>query len=219
MRRAILLFVKFPEPGRVKTRLAADVGAQQAAAIYGQLVRVTCAQLPVEKSGPSAQIFVNFDPPERRREVEQWLEPMLPRDATFVAQCAGDLGTRLTHAFAHAFAAGFEKAVAIGTDCCELTESLFETAFENLDAHDCAIGPTLDGGYYLIALKQPQPALFTGIAWSTDQTFAQTLDRARDAGLSVALLPPLRDVDTESDWKIAESFLEKTNDESPSAAV
>jgi uncharacterized protein len=214
MRCAILLFVKFPEPGKVKTRLAANVGAERAAEIYRRLVAATCARLPLRNGDP---VIVHFDPAERQRETEQWLAPLLrPREVMFVAQCGGDLGARLTHAFAHAFESGMEKAVVIGTDCVELTASIFEKAFQSLDANDCAIGPTLDGGYYLLALKQAQPSLFADITWSSDQTLAQTLAHASAAVLSVALLPALRDVDTAGDWKIAERFLETTDDGLPS---
>src|SRR5439155_13664168 len=101
--------------------LAADVGADRAAEIYRQLVRATCARLPVQKPDRASRVIVHFDPAHKRGEIEQWLRPLLPDDTTFVEQCAGDLGARLTRAFAHAFQAGFEKVAVIGTDCVELT--------------------------------------------------------------------------------------------------
>lgn len=210
---ALLFFVKNPAPGRVKTRLAADVGAERAAAIYRLLVESICARVPRD----FCKVLVHFDPAEKRAEVEAWLRPLLPPGAAFHPQCAGDLGARLTHAFAKTFAEGFQKAAVIGSDCVELDEPIFRAAFNLLDTHDCALGPAEDGGYYLLALKKAQPALFQDIAWSTAQTSAQTLDRARAAGLAVALLPQLRDVDTESDWKAAAHFLRK-NDARPAAA-
>lgn len=172
--------------------------------IYRILVERICAVLPRD----SCRVIVHFDPPEKQHEVEAWLRPLLPENAKFVPQNPGDLGARLAHAFSKTFADGFQKAAVIGSDCVELNGETFGTAFQKLEGHDCVLGPTDDGGYYLLGLKATQPALFQNIAWSTEQTFAQTLDRARDAGLTVALLPQLRDVDTESDWKIAERYLE-----------
>ena len=198
--RALLFFVKDPAPGRVKTRLAADVGTGRAVEIYRALVETICARMP----RGFCQVLVHFDPAEKQPEVETWLRPLLPAGTSFIPQCAGDLGARLTHAFSHAFLSGFAKAAVIGSDCVELDEAVIRDAFALLDTHDCALGPTQDGGYYLLALKTSQPSLFQNVAWSTEHTCVQTLDRARAARLRVALLPQLRDVDTESDWKIAE---------------
>jgi len=97
----------------------------------------------------------------------------------------------------------------IGSDCVEVNETLFNGAFGNLDTHDCVIGPTFDGGYYLLALKASHPELFENIAWSSDQTLAQTLERAQMANVRVALLSRLNDVDTADDWNIAEQFLSR----------
>lgn len=165
------------------------------------LVEAICTQLPRD-----VPVIVHGDPSEKLAGLEQWLGPFLP-EAKFTAQCAGDLGARLEHAFKHAFSSGYERVAVIGSDCVEIPPALFTAAFSTLDEHDAAIGPSADGGYYLLALKTPQPALFENIAWSTAQTLADTLERAQTAGLSPVLLPELRDVDTESDWKIAECFL------------
>ena len=197
---AILLFVKYPTPGRVKTRLAVALGAERAAEIYRLLVARVIACLPVEDD-----LIVCFDPLERRDEVVEWLAPLTAgRGVTFSPQAPGDLGARLDHAFAQAFAEGRKRVLAVGGDCLEMTPQTFEEVRTALDTHDCAIGPALDGGYYLLALKQPCPALYRDVAWSTDAVFAQTLERARAAGLSVHLLPTLRDVDTIEDWQRAE---------------
>jgi rSAM/selenodomain-associated transferase 1 len=196
---ALLFFVKFPEPGKVKTRLAAEVGDDRAAAIYRELVAAVCAGLPA-----GCDVIVQFDPPDKMTETEQWLRPSLPA-ATFAPQCAGDLGARLEHAFSHAFSLGYRRLAVIGSDCVEIDADLFSNAFAQLETHDAVIGPSADGGYYLLALKTPQPALFEQIAWSSAQTLEHTLERA--SGMRIAMLPQLRDVDTESDWKIAERFL------------
>lgn len=192
MRRVILLFVKWPEPGRVKTRIAATAGAERAAEIYRELVARVCAQLP-----RTTPVIVHFDPPERRAEIEAWLAPKLTPSSTFEPQARGDLGVRLRAAFASAFVAGWEQVAVIGSDCVEITPAIFAEAWE---AQDAAIGPTGDGGYYLLALRREQPALFENIRWSTSDTLADTLARAEAADVKMHRLPALTDVDTESDW-------------------
>lgn len=197
LKRAILLFLKHPTPGQVKTRLGATMGAAAAAEVYRWLVAEVCRRVPQED-----QLVILYDPPERRAEIEAWIPALLPeRELCFWAQAAGDLGARLTCAFEQAFGAGYQKAAAIGSDCLDLSPALCDEAWGQLAAHDCALGPTFDGGYYLIALRHPEPALFRAIDWSTDAVFTQTLERARTAGLSVHELPRLHDIDTEADWR------------------
>lgn len=199
-RPIVLLFVKYPEPGHVKTRLAARVGSVRAAAIYRQLVAAVCAQLP-----PGTDLAVMFDPMDQREELIEWLEPLCPA-TRYVPQSLGDLGMRLDAAFAAAFLHGYTKVAAIGSDCIDLAPAIFEEAWRALDTHDCAIGPTEDGGYYLLALSRPCPELFTKIAWSTDTVFEQTLTRAYRR--TVHTLPQLHDIDTEADWQRVAARLE-----------
>lgn len=196
MRRAILLFVKYPEPGKVKTRLAATMGMERAADIYRSLVAAVLPALPRED-----ELVVVFDPAEKRAQVEEWLRCELDgRLAQFIPQAAGDLGARLESAFAEAFSCGFEKVAVIGSDCVGLNAATFSTTWKALETEDAVLGPSVDGGYYLLALKQPCATLFRGIAWSTDAVRAQTLARARASGLRVHELPVLPDIDTEADW-------------------
>ena len=111
----------------------------------------------------------------------------------------GDLGERMATAFADAFAAGSRRVALAGSDVPELTRERVGEAFSALDDHDMALGPAADGGYYLVALARPRPALFEGVAWSTERVLAETLERAAAAGLRVRLLGTLRDVDTPED--------------------
>ena len=209
MKHAILLFVRHPTPGRVKTRLSARLGAERAAAIYRQLAEKVCELLPRE-----GQIFVAYDPPEKRPDIEKWLSPRLgdpagkttstaPDSPRFFAQNGDDLGAKITRAFDEVFALGFEKIAIIGSDCIEIDAKIFDTTWCALDGHDCVIGPAGDGGYYLVALRKPSPGLFEKIKWSTDSSLLDTLQRARELGLNVFLLPQKNDVDTERDWERA----------------
>ena len=99
------------------------------------------------------------------------------------------------------FAQGYKRVVIVGTDTPSLPLERYQQALTALDSHDLVLGPALDGGYYLIGLKQPQPELFTGIAWSTDRVLAATQEKAARLGLKTALLPLWRDVDTVEDLK------------------
>ena len=203
MRRAILIFVKYPEPGKVKTRLAATLGAEMAADIYRRLVAAVIAALP-----DGDDLIVVFDPPEKRGKVAEWLGSALAgRRADLAPQAAGDLGARLKQAFDEAFARGFEKVAVIGSDCIGLSPAVFSETWEALETHDAVLGPSTDGGYYLLALRQPCAALFRGIAWSTGAVRAQTLAQAQAAGLAVHELAALPDIDTEADWRQAEEKL------------
>jgi rSAM/selenodomain-associated transferase 1 len=188
------VFVKAPDAGAVKTRLAADIGAEQAAALYRRMGRT----LVTECVAPGRhRTFAWFAPASRVAAVLEWLEHCGLDGLR--CQSGGGLGVRLTTAFDHHFREGARRVVVIGSDCPEVGVSLVERAFRALERHDLVIGPAMDGGYYLVGLKAPAPGLFQDIAWSTDAVYRQTLDHAARLGLSTAVLERLRDVDTVED--------------------
>jgi uncharacterized protein len=188
----LVVFVKSPRPGFVKTRLAAAVGAVHAAALY----RAMAERVLEATRGDGHGRAVFFDPPDGRADVEAWLP-----GETCVAQSAGDLGVRMASAFRWAFDGGATKVVLIGTDAPELSRDDIERAFEALGGHDVVLGPSFDGGYYLIGLRQPAPALFDGITWSTPAVLGQTLELAESLGLTTTPLPARGDVDTVEDLR------------------
>ena len=118
-----------------------------------------------------------------------------------IPQRGRDLGERLRNGFADAFSKGFRGAMAIGSDSPDLPEGIVIEAREALEVHDVVIGPSIDGGYYLIGFKPDTflPKAFDGIAWSTDAVFRETVDRLKEAALDVLILPPWSDVDTLDD--------------------
>lgn len=187
------VFAKAPVAGRVKTRLAEDIGSAAAAAVYRRLGRQVVAAV----AGPGYRTIVWFTPPARRDAVRTWLDGL--GAAEFCPQVGGNLGTRLVHAFARSFATGDSAVVIIGTDAPGVNRRIVAAAFRALRTHDLVLGPSLDGGYYLIGLTAPQPALFRAIPWSTRDVLRATEARARAAGLGVTLLTLLRDVDTAED--------------------
>ncbi|HTH49039.1 MAG TPA: TIGR04282 family arsenosugar biosynthesis glycosyltransferase [Candidatus Limnocylindria bacterium] len=193
-RSRLLVFLKAARPGTVKTRLAATIGPVRALAAYGELVATTLAA--VAELGSDLDVELRFTPDEARPEVESWLQP----GWRAVPQGEGDLGARLTRAFADAFADSCPHVLVIGSDCPYLTAHDLRTALEALAQADLVLGPAADGGYWLLGLRAAYPEVFSGINWSTPQVRRQTLARARLAGLTLRELRTLSDVDTEAEW-------------------
>ena len=189
MKKALIIFVRKPELGKVKTRLAATMGEEKALAVYRKLLEHT----HYISEGVKAERFVfYFD------EIE---ENDLWSDGNFIKrlQSPGDLGEKMHNAFAGLFDEGYNDVAIIGSDCYELTTAIIEDAFEMLQQNDLVIGPANDGGYYLLGMKKLCMELFSNIQWSTEKVLAQTLAACTSAGLSHSLLPKLTDIDTEAD--------------------
>lgn len=192
----IIVFLKLPRPGLVKTRIAAALDPEAAAAIYQVLIQRTLSAL-----ADFEQVELRYTPDEAAKAVEPWLR----RGWTLAPQGDGDLGQRMAAAVRDALAAGEEKVVLVGTDCPGLQTADLNAAFEGLEKHDAVMGPAADGGYWLLGLGNRAanlPAVwFQDMPWSTEQVLARTLDNARAAGLSCLALRELRDVDTIEDWR------------------
>ncbi len=196
----LLVFARVPALGRVKSRLAAGIGEPAALAVYHELLAIT--RTAITESGVPATVWLAdaAGAAPTAAEGREWAE------ITTCCQQAGDLGARMTAAFAAAFAAGAGRVAIIGTDCPGLRASHLTQAFALLADHDVVLGPATDGGYYLLGLRQPHPELFRHKAWSTASVLADTLADAHRLGRRVALLPELHDVDTVADlatWRAA----------------
>lgn len=180
----LAVFAKSPVPGQVKTRLCPPLTDEQAARLCAAFVRDT-----VRKAQALAPVSL-FHAGDRSclQETLRGLPPVAWRP-----QGAGDLGARLARVPA--------PCLIVGTDSPRLPSVILRQALVALPDHDVILGPADDGGYYLIALRAPQPALFDGIAWSTSEVLAQTWTRASELGLTVALLPPFYDIDTPADLR------------------
>ena len=186
----LLIFAKYPEPGRVKTRLARIVGPEQAAFLYQEMVETVVGKTG---EGESRRVLC-FDPPEREADVRRWFPGLEMRP-----QSDGDLGQRMLHALQGSLISGSQRAVLVGTDCVALDRALVHEAFQRLERSDLVLGPAHDGGYYLIGMNQAHSVLFTGIPWSTDQVLAATLAKAEAGRLQVELLKILSDMDSSGD--------------------
>lgn len=191
----IMVFVKAPVPGRVKTRLCPPLSPTQAATLYIAFAKDT---LEAARSAANSQVDVFYDSSADFPDLG-WLEPVPP--LPFSPQKGDDLGMRLDLAFDGTFSRGTGKAVAIGSDTPHIEPAAIERAFSLLDRADVVLGPAADGGYHLIGLKEPCSFLFQGISWSTASVLRQTLERAKQRGLRTAMLPALFDVDTISDLR------------------
>ena len=200
---AILLFVKLPVAGQVKTRLGAQIGLAAAAEAYRRLAERVIDRLPA-----GVPLRVCFAPAPADAAIRSWLESRVASATVFRPQCEGDLGARMAGAFRDAFRDGCQRVAIIGSDCIEIDPEFFAQAFAGLDLADAVIGPSQDGGYYLLALKRDVPELFHGIAWSTASTLAETISRLDSLGLTHAMLPTRRDVDTLDEWHEAEQSLD-----------
>jgi rSAM/selenodomain-associated transferase 1 len=196
----LIVFVKAPRSGAVKTRLAASIGANAACTAYRVLVDALLRRIESVEN-----VELRFTPDDAENEIRPWL-----RESWQAApQGAGDLGERLHRAFEASFAEGARRVVAIGSDCPDVTAGDITAAWSTLETTDLVLGPASDGGYWLIGLRQPHAALFQNISWSTATVFQETLARAQKARLSVKLLRQLSDVDTEQQWR---EFLKRRKD-------
>lgn len=179
----VAIFTRFPEPGRAKTRLIPALGAEGAAALHRRLAERTLAA--VRAAGLPYRLHVTGAPPAAFTD---WLGLT---DA--MEQGEGDLGERLARAGPP------YPTLFIGTDAPDLDADLLVRAADSLAAHDAAIGPAEDGGYWLLGLARPVPGVFRNIPWSTDRVFTDTQARLAEAGIEPALLPCLADCDRPDD--------------------
>lgn len=192
---AIILFVKAPVKGRVKTRLAKNLGDDTALGLYQCFVADMLAMLDNLDFLP----HIYFYPPDAGPDVKAWLGNRY----TFFPQHGATLGDKMGNAFAETFDKGFEKAVLMGTDFPDLPEAIVSEALEALDTASAVIGPSRDGGYYLIGFTADgfAPDVFADIPWSTDAVFARTCEHFQSSGIRPYILPQWLDIDTENDLR------------------
>ena len=188
-----IIFGRYPQPGRVKTRLAASIGNEAAADFYR-----LCAEHTFRQLSPFQNSSVHFycSDPDDLPKVNEWIAPYL---FSIAAQTGASLGERMMNAFDSSFQQGSKKVIIIGTDAPDISSEILQSSIDALDTFDIVIGPALDGGYYLLGMKQLHGDLFKDIPWSTEDVFQKTIEKAHSHNLSVQLLPPLSDIDTIED--------------------
>ncbi len=190
----LIVFTRYPEPGKAKTRLIPALGESGAAALSRQMTEHTLAQVQMLQHQMSVAVEIRFAGGTTDL-MQQWLG----QEWMYTPQGDGELGDRLMRSFQNAFASGRHRAIVIGTDCPELDSSQLQAAFQALETYPLVLGPTNDGGYYLIGMNCFLPDLFVDIAWGTSTVLQQTLETAHKLQLAIAQLPMLSDVDYPDD--------------------
>ncbi len=194
MKEALGVMAKAPRLGEVKTRLHSVLSPAEATEFYRCLLRDTFVLMEaVQGRRPDLSLVLCYTPAGEEEAFK-----CIERDGALrLLQRGADLGERLKHCFEDLFAAGFESVVLIDADSPTLPLEYLLAAFEQVQKTDAVVlGPTVDGGYYLIGMRRLHPQIFERIPWSTEHVLAETKERAREAGVELILLPEWYDVDT-----------------------
>jgi len=193
--RCLLFFIKNPQKGRVKTRLAAVLGDEMAVGLYRRFLLDMLSML----NKGTFIFYLCVYPVDALEDIKTWLG----QEYLYMPQQGGHLGERMKNAFKEALAMSFKRVVLIGSDIPSLPLEFIEEAFISLEKKDVVIGPSVDGGYYLIGFRNDKfsPRAFKGIPWSTERVFGETMKVLEDEGLTVHTLKTLRDIDTVQDLK------------------
>ncbi|KAK3242929.1 hypothetical protein CYMTET_47400 [Cymbomonas tetramitiformis] len=201
-KEALIIFARLPVPGKVKTRLAAGVGPELACTFYK-----CCSEYIMSETTRLKNVkkYLFYSSEQEFDGVKQWLEDNSLGEhlQTMCQDQTPDLGHRMSNAFETVLLnAEVSKAVIIGTDVPDLNAEVISAAFSALDNAEVVAGPAVDGGYYLLGMKEFHPELFQGIEWSTETVLQATQAAAKAANLFVApanSIPTLQDIDTVSD--------------------
>lgn len=195
----IIVFVRNPELGRVKTRLAKSIGDQAALETYKILSKHTASV--VHKTTADKIIFYS----DKIQDNDVWTATNCKKQI----QTKGDLGQKMLAAFQYGFSLGYKKIIIIGSDLYSLCPKHIKSAFEKLENYDVVFGPALDGGYYLLGLNFMIPKIFKQKQWSTSSVLKETLSDLKE--FNVNLLEPLNDIDTYEDLKKEPQLLKQLN--------
>ena len=192
---AIIILIRNPVLGCVKTRLAKEIGNFNALKIYKYMLNYT---RNITSCISSARLlfysdFIDFN--------DDWEDKIYKK----YLQSGSNFGEKMLNAFNIALAQ-HELAVIIGSDCVELTSTIINMAFDKLKNFDVVIGPAKDGGYYLMGLKNAYPQLFQDKNWSTDSVLSETIGTVKDLDLTYYLLPVLGDIDTIQDLQASKLY-------------
>ncbi len=193
VRQALIIFAKNPALGRVKTRLAQTIGDAAAYEAYLQMLahtRTVARQVDCDRWVYYSD-FVD--------DKDAWSSP----DFCKAVQVAGDLGHKMAEAFADLFRAGYERVLLVGTDILDLQPQHIHQAFRALEQHDFVLGPAVDGGYYLVGMRELQTSIFQNKTWSTPTVLSSTIEDIHQLNRTVQLVTELNDVDDEKDWQEA----------------
>jgi rSAM/selenodomain-associated transferase 1 len=189
----ILVFVKYPQKNKVKTRLSRDLGSYSAIALYARFVEDTLETL----NKINVNKFIFYSPENYKNKFLKWLG----NGYMYRAQKGGDLGERMDNAFLSVFGEGYGRIIILGSDSPDLPVTIIDKALQSLLIHDTVIGPSLDGGYYLLGFRKEkyQSGVFKKINWSSKIVFEKTMTYLRTKKLKTKILEKWRDIDTAND--------------------
>jgi len=185
----IMIFIRNPELGKVKTRLAKTIGDEKALVIYKLLLDHT-NKIAKRVNAHKAVFYSDFTTVNDRWKNDGFIQ---------LTQKGKELGEKMSNAFLKSFNMGYKKVIIIGSDCFELNENIITDAFTILNDNEVVLGPAKDGGYYLLGMKFFHPSLFQNKVWSTENVLLDTLLDLSNLNLSYKLLPTLSDIDEEKD--------------------
>jgi rSAM/selenodomain-associated transferase 1 len=197
MTRLIVVFGREPIPGRVKTRLARDIGEDRAAEIYTRLLEHTLTEATATGIG----VVLSLAEPLTGR----WTPP---QGLQIEVQGEGDLGRRMAQSFRSHFALGAQRVLLIGSDCPGVTRAHLRNALDALSSAPVVLGPARDGGYWAIAQQAPGVDCFSGVPWSSERTLEITRERLGMLGVDWAEIETLDDVDTGGDLGLLDGMAE-----------
>ncbi|GAX60316.1 hypothetical protein SCALIN_C10_0076 [Candidatus Scalindua japonica] len=200
MSTSFIIFAKGPIPGKVKTRLTPILSPPAAAELYKAFIADIVSNTHKLKCN---QVTIAFTPPN----AEATLQGICGKSVNYLQQEGHNLGERMKNAFKHSFDKGSKRTVIIGTDSPTLPLTYIRDAFEALKKVPVTIGPTFDGGYYLIGLSEQNDSIFEGVDWSTSTVFSQTLSRIQEISKPLYVLPPWYDVDTPDNLEFLRSHI------------
>jgi uncharacterized protein len=195
----LIVFTRYPEPEKTKTRLIPALGAEGAAELQLQLTEHTITEVRKLMKEISTAVYYTGG---NQKSMESWLG----NDLNYYPQHEEDLGNRMKLAFDNSFKLKFSKVVIIGIDCPDLNIKIIMNAFESLDKNDLVLGEASDGGYYLIGLKTIIPELFQNIPWGTNEVLSKTKIIARQLKLNTFVLSVLSDIDRPEDLATWEKY-------------
>jgi rSAM/selenodomain-associated transferase 1 len=189
----LLVFVKYPDKGKVKSRLSKEFGEDTVLLLYEAFVLDVLETVNKGKY----RFKICFHPPSAQEKIVSWLG----KSYVYMPQDGSDLGVKMKNAFASTFSEGFEKVMLIGSDIPDLPKEIIDEAFAS--EGEAVIGPATDGGYYLIGFSRDtfSPRIFEGMQWSTESVFERTMEIFRKHSVKVHILPQWRDVDTPEDLR------------------
>lgn len=194
----LVLFTRFPRPGHAKTRLIPRLGPEGAAELQRAMTRHALRRITPSLASESVALEVRYTDGDRE-SVRSWLEPEVPGTTIYTQQPEGDLGVRMLGSFLDAFEQGAERVAILGLDVPAVRALHIDTVFAQLATHDLALGPALDGGYWIIGLTRAHAELFADMPWGTRHVLARTIEIAERLALRVHRLETLRDVDEPED--------------------